>query len=186
MTEPTTTLDPRFSDPASSATPWTDTQRALDDAELFWITTVHADGRPHVSPLVAVWLDDAIYFATGEAEQKAVNLRANPHVVLTTGCNVWDSGLGVVVEGPAVQVTDDALLARLAEAWSTKWDGRCVMRPGTVGSTIQAAGRLSSMASAPGRSWPSARDRSRTRLIASRRPHQLGRARHAPGGRPRR
>ena len=69
MTEPTTSLDPRFSDPASTATPWTDTQRALD-AELFWITTVRADGRPHVSPLVAEWLDDAIYFATGEAEQK--------------------------------------------------------------------------------------------------------------------
>jgi nitroimidazol reductase NimA-like FMN-containing flavoprotein (pyridoxamine 5'-phosphate oxidase superfamily) len=124
MTEPTTTLDPRFSDHASSATSWTDTRRVLDDAELFWITTVHADGRPHVSPLVAVWLDDAIYFTTGEAEQKAVNLRANPHVVLTTGCNAWDSGLDVVVEGPAVQVTDDALLARLAQAWSTKWDGR--------------------------------------------------------------
>ena len=122
MTEPTTTLDPRFSDPASSATPWTDTQRALDDAELFWITTVHADGRPHVSPLVAVWLDDAIYFTTGEAEQKAVNLRANPHVVLATGCNAWDSGLDVVVEGPAVQVR--RCPARSIGEASTKWDGR--------------------------------------------------------------
>lgn len=124
MIEPTATLDPRFSDPASSATPWTDTHQSLGDAEIFWITTVRADGRPHVTPLVAVWLDDAIYFTTGEAEQKAVNLRANSHVVLTTGCNAWDSGLDVVVEGSAVQVTDDALLARLAEAWTTKWDGR--------------------------------------------------------------
>ena len=124
MTEPTATLDPRFSDPASSATPWTETQRSLADAEIFWITTVRADGRPHVTPLVAVWLDDAIYFTTGAAEQKAVNLQVNPQVVLTTGCNAWDSGLDVVVEGSAVPVTDDARLAHLAEAWSTKWDGQ--------------------------------------------------------------
>ena len=124
MAEPTTTLDPRFSDAGSTATQWTETRRVLDDAQLFWITTVRADDRPHVSPLVAVWLDDAIYFTTGDTEQKAVNLRANPQVVLTTGCNAWDSGLDVVVEGAAVQVTDDDLLARLAEAWSGKWDGQ--------------------------------------------------------------
>ena len=58
------------------------------------------------------------------SEQKAANLRTNPHVVLTTGCNHWDSGLDVVVEGDAVRVTDDAVLTRLAEAWATKWDGR--------------------------------------------------------------
>ena len=130
MPEPAATLDPRFSDPASSATRWTEAQQSLRDAEIFWITTVRADGRPHVTPLVAVWLDDAIYFTTGETEQKAVNLRANPQVALTSGCNDWDSGLDVVVEGPAEQVTDDALLARLAEAWSTKWDGRWHFEPG--------------------------------------------------------
>jgi general stress protein 26 len=98
--------------------------RALETAELFWITTVRADGRPHVSPLVAVWLDGAIHFSTGAAEQKAFNLHTNPHVILTTGCNAWDRGLDVVVEGDAVQVTDDETLQRLADAWRTKWDGR--------------------------------------------------------------
>jgi general stress protein 26 len=124
MTEPVTTLDTRFSQPGSSATAWTDTRRVLESAELFWITTVRADGRPHVSPLVAVWLSDALYFSTGGTEQKALNLRTNSNVILTTGCNSWDRGLDIVVEGPAAQVTDDALLARLATAWSEKWDGR--------------------------------------------------------------
>src|SRR3954447_22926358 len=72
--KPTTALDSRFSDTAAVATSWSDTRHALETAELFWITTVRNDGRPHVSPLVAVWLDDAIHFATGAAEQKAVNL----------------------------------------------------------------------------------------------------------------
>ena len=124
MGEPTTALDDRFSDPGAAPTPWDETVRALETAELFWITTVRGDGRPHVSPLVAVWLDRAIHFCTGASEQKAVNLRYNAHVTLTTGCNEWDRGLDVVIEGDAVQVTDDEALRRLADAWRTKWDGR--------------------------------------------------------------
>ena len=124
MSAPKTSLDSRFSDPAATATSWDDTVAAIESAELFWITTVRADGRPHVTPLPAIWLDGALHFCTGAAEQKAVNLRGNPHVVLTTGRNDWDRGLDVVVEGDAVQVTDDALLERLADAWRTKWGGR--------------------------------------------------------------
>jgi general stress protein 26 len=124
MSQPVTELDARFSDPGTVATDWDETRRTLETAELFWICTVRADGRPHVSPLVAVWLDDAIHFCTGATEQKAVNLEGNPHVILMTGCNRWDGGLDAVVEGDAVRVTDDALLERLAQAWTTKWDGR--------------------------------------------------------------
>ena len=50
------------------------------------------------TPVVAVGTGGALCFSTGEEEQKYVNLRANPHVVLTTGCNSWDHGLDVVVE----------------------------------------------------------------------------------------
>ena len=124
MTTPETTLDQRFSEPDASVTGWPETRRALERAELFWITTVRADGRPHVTPLVAVWVDGALYFCTGDTEQKAVNLRANRHVILTTGCNTWDRGLDVVVEGDAVRVTDQAVLGRVAAAWTRKWDGR--------------------------------------------------------------
>jgi general stress protein 26 len=119
-----TQLDGRFSDPEAEGTAWAQTRQVLETAELFWISTVRADGRPHVTPLVAVWDDDALYFCTGAEEQKAVNLDANPHVTLTTGCNSWESGLDVAVEGDAVRVTEAALLTRLAAAWATKWDGR--------------------------------------------------------------
>ncbi len=124
MTTPMTTLDQRFSDPAAAATSWEATREALESAELFWISTVRADGRPHVTPLVAVWADGALHFCTGGAEQKALNLAANPHVTLTTGCNSWDAGLDVMVEGEAVRVSDDDTLKRLAAAWTAKWDGR--------------------------------------------------------------
>ena len=119
-----TTLDPRFSDPAATAATWDQTSQVLEDAQLSWICTVRADGRPHLTPLVAVWLDETLYFSTGGDEQKAVNLRGNPHVLLLTGCARWDEGLDVAAEGDAVQVTDEALLTRLARAWARKWDGQ--------------------------------------------------------------
>jgi general stress protein 26 len=124
MGDPLTTLDTRFSEPHALATPWDETREALESAELFWISTVRRDGRPHITPLVAVWLDDAIHFCTGPTEQKAVNLAHNPHVILMTGCNRWDEGLDVVVEGEAKRVTERSRLERLAAAWATKWDGR--------------------------------------------------------------
>jgi general stress protein 26 len=124
MTQPVTELDARFSDPAAVAVDWDQTRRALEDAELFWIASVRADGSPHATPLVAVWLDDTIYFATGFGEQKAVNLRTNQNVILMTGCNEWERGLDVVVEGEAIQVIDESVLKRLTKAWATKWDGR--------------------------------------------------------------
>jgi hypothetical protein len=77
-----------------------------------------------LTPLVAVWLDGAVHFCTGSTEQKAVNLTRNPHVILMTGCNQWDKGIDVVVEGDALQVTDNEALNRLAKVWTTKWDGQ--------------------------------------------------------------
>lgn len=124
MDEPATQLDQRFSDPGVAATSWASARESLEAAQLSWVSTVRADGRPHVTPLVAVWLDGALHFCTGPGEQKAVNLAANPQVVVTTGCNRWDGGLDVMVEGEARRVTDRATLERLAAAWATKWDGR--------------------------------------------------------------
>ncbi len=124
MSAPHTELDPRFSDPGTEPTSWRATVVALESAQLAWITTVRADGRPHVTPLVAIWHAGAYYFATGPTEQKAVNLRNNAAVAITTGCNDWNGGLDVVVEGNARRVTDRSTLEQLAAAWATRWDGR--------------------------------------------------------------
>jgi general stress protein 26 len=122
-TQPLAELDPRFSAPDASPTPWPDVRRAIERAELFWISTVRRDGRPHVTPLPAVWCDEALYFCTGAEEQKGVNLEANPNCVLTTGTNAWNAGLDVVVEGTAVRIVDEARLRVLADEWASKYDG---------------------------------------------------------------
>ena len=121
MSTPVTKLDERYSDPAATAIGWEETREALEGAELFWVSTVRADGRPHVTPVVAAWAEGAIWFTTGADEQKFVNLRANPHVVLTTGCNTWDQGFDVVLHGEAVIVRDLPLLQQVAAAFLAKY-----------------------------------------------------------------
>jgi nitroimidazol reductase NimA-like FMN-containing flavoprotein (pyridoxamine 5'-phosphate oxidase superfamily) len=119
--DPTAAIDRRFSDPESGPTPWSEAADALDRAELYWLTTVRADGRPHVTPLIGVVHDGAVHFCTGLREQKARNLEHGPHVALTTGTNAWAQGLDVVVEGTAVRVSEQAALQALADAYETKY-----------------------------------------------------------------
>src|ERR687889_2043648 len=112
-------IDPRYGDASATAPPWDAIERILVDAQLYWIITVRADGRPHAVPLVGVWKDGAFFFCTGSQEQKQRNLDANPQVAVTTGstgANGWDSGKDVVVEGTAVRVTDAQAPQTLAPA----------------------------------------------------------------------
>jgi pyridoxine/pyridoxamine 5'-phosphate oxidase len=121
--DPTAEIDSRFSDPAAGPTPWSVAKEVLEHAELYWLTTVRADGRPHVTPLIGVADDGAVHFCTGLDEQKARNLEHRKQVALTTGNNAWARGLDVVVEGTAVRVVDDDALQRLARAYEAKYGG---------------------------------------------------------------
>jgi nitroimidazol reductase NimA-like FMN-containing flavoprotein (pyridoxamine 5'-phosphate oxidase superfamily) len=121
VTEPATELDARYSDEHATATQWEQARERLEAAQLYWVTTVRPDGRPHVTPLLAVWLDQAMYFCTGPEERKARNLDANPHCALITGRNDLDKGMDLVVEGDAVRVRDHGRLQRLADAWESKY-----------------------------------------------------------------
>jgi general stress protein 26 len=118
--EPRAQLVKEFSDPDAVATPWAEVVGILESSEMFWLSTVRRDGRPHVSPLPAMWLDNRLHFCTGEYEQKAKNIEANAQCVLTTGTNSYRSGLDVVVEGTTGRVTDHDTLVRLAGRWQDK------------------------------------------------------------------
>ena len=119
--DPTPKFDSRFSEPAAGPTSWSDAIGALQSAELYWLTTVRANGRPHVTPLIGVLQDEAMHFCTGLREQKARNLEGNQRLALTTGVNTWAQGLDVVVEGTAVRVTGRDALQRLADAYEAKY-----------------------------------------------------------------
>lgn len=100
---------------------WRDARTRLGAAEVFWLSTVRLDGRPHVTPLIAVGLDEALYFTPGESERKAKNLAGNAHGILTTGCNRLTEDLDLVVADDARRVTDDAHLRRVADAYEVKY-----------------------------------------------------------------
>ena len=48
--EPITELDPRFSSESAQATAWEEARALVAAAEVFWLSTVRADDRPHEEP----------------------------------------------------------------------------------------------------------------------------------------
>jgi hypothetical protein len=120
-TDPIGTVDPRFGEEGAGPTPWSDVRAALTEAELFWLSTVRVDGRPHVTPLIAVLVDDMMHFCTGVTEQKAKNLEHDRRCTMTTGTNTWARGLDIVLDGEVVRVTDEARLQRIADTYEAKY-----------------------------------------------------------------
>src|SRR5436190_14174965 len=107
---------------ASAAVPltgltWAAARQRLVEAETYLLATVRPDARPHVVPVLAVWLDGALHFNTGKTARKAKNLAANPHCAIT----VPGGDLDLVVEGVAVKVGDEARLRQVADGFPTKY-----------------------------------------------------------------
>lgn len=115
-------LDATYSDANAQPTPWNEASAALEEAGVYWMVTVRRDERPHVTPVAGAWVDDAFYFSTGPGEQKSKNLESNANVVVVTGCNEFEDGLDVVVEGTAVVVTDASTVELLAKTLNDKYD----------------------------------------------------------------
>jgi len=132
MQTPTTTLDGRYSDAAATPVPWAEAVGILETAEIFWLSTVRAEGGPHVTPLIAIWMDDALWFVTGAREQKARNLARQPRVAVTTGCNAYAQGLDIVLEGAATIERDPAVLQRLADRFAEKCGWHFTVSDGTL------------------------------------------------------
>jgi hypothetical protein len=142
--DPTTELG-AFGSVGAVATGWPETRDGLRDAQVYWLSTVRPDGRPHVTPLLAVWSDDALFFCTGADERKAANLVGNAHCVLTTGRNTLDDGLDIVMEGTAVQVVEPAELRGVADVFESKYGAQLTASEGTwsgLGDTIREGAAL--------------------------------------------
>lgn len=118
---------------AESGSPldWASTAGELARADSYWLATRRADGRPHVMPVLAVWADETMHFCTGSASLKARNLREDPACVLTAS----SGGFDLVLEGDVQQVTDDATLQRVADAYDAKYGWRVTVRDGLFQDT---------------------------------------------------
>jgi hypothetical protein len=79
-----------------------------------WLTTINADGSPHVTSVGALWHGGSFWFQTGEGTRKARNVARTAHGAMS----VATRGLDVVVEGDAQRVTDPGLVSEAASLWA--------------------------------------------------------------------
>ena len=83
------------------------------DRHSTWLTTLNADGGPHVTGIGALWADGAFWFETGPGTRKARNLVRDPRCALALAVHEFD----LVVEGAASRVTDPEQVAARAREW---------------------------------------------------------------------
>lgn len=79
----------------------------------FFVGTVRPDGRPHAAGVGAIWVDDALYFVSGDGTRRARNLAANP----ACSVSVRLKGLDLTLEGEAERISDPATLERVAAVY---------------------------------------------------------------------
>jgi len=104
----------------NETTHWAFAQARLQNlapGQTSWLATVRPDGRPHLMPIIALWIDGAFHFVTGKETQKGRNLAAEERCVIATGDATLPS-LDVVVEGRAERLEDEAAVRHIAKILS--------------------------------------------------------------------
>ena len=96
-----------------------------------WLTTLNADGSPHVTAVGAYWVDGTWWFQTGSGTRKHRNVARDSRCCLAVSVRDAD----VVLEGEAERVTDPVLVARVAKAWN---DNGWPVEPDASGTGITA------------------------------------------------
>ena len=116
------------------AAPWASAEERLENPErprTYWLATVRGDGRPHVRPIIGMWMEGAFYFISGERTAKGRNLAREPRCSVVTGTTTLPS-LDLIVDGVASMVTDEATLRSVIEAFRTKMEWPLEVRDGRV------------------------------------------------------
>jgi Pyridoxamine 5'-phosphate oxidase len=105
---------------------WADVRRALEgnltqepgtgrpDHDTFWLSTIDADGRPHMTAVGAFWVDGRYYFCGAQRSRKIRNIERDPRCAFGVAVHGYD----VALEGQAARVTDTAQLLGLAEVFA--------------------------------------------------------------------
>ena len=96
---------------------WAWASERLVTSHDYWLATASPDGGPHLMPVWAVWLDDALWFSSSNGSRKVRNLRADGRCSVATS----DAAQPVVVSGVAQVVTDPAALRRMLDAENAKY-----------------------------------------------------------------
>jgi hypothetical protein len=98
---------------------WSWVAAQLTDSKHYWLCSVRPDGRPHVVPRWAVYIDGKIYYDGSPETRHAQNIALNPHVSV----NLESGDRVIILEGtstPAGKPTDE-LDSKLVDAYRRKY-----------------------------------------------------------------
>ena len=62
-----------------------------EDSRTSWLATTRPDGRPHLMPVIAFWIDGAMHMVVGEGTRKGRNLSADGRCVVATSSSTLPS-----------------------------------------------------------------------------------------------
>ena len=106
----------------SETSPWDLARQRLaepEDSRTSWLATTRPDGRPHLMPVIAFWIDGAMHMVVGEETRKGRNLSADGRCVVATSSSTLPS-LDIVIEGHAEPLTGDDAVRHMAEVLNEK------------------------------------------------------------------
>ncbi|MCK9894128.1 pyridoxamine 5'-phosphate oxidase family protein [Frankia sp. AgB32] len=101
------------------------------DRHTCWLTTINADGSPHVTGIGALYAEGGFWFETGGQTRKGRNVARDSRCALSLATDEFD----LVVEGRASRVTDPATVRAMAALWA---DGGWPARVDDSGQALTA------------------------------------------------
>jgi nitroimidazol reductase NimA-like FMN-containing flavoprotein (pyridoxamine 5'-phosphate oxidase superfamily) len=102
-----------------SEVPWAEIEKRLSESKNYWMCSVRPNGRPHVVPRWAVYLDEKIYYDGSPETRHARNLVENPYVSV----HLESGQEAIILDGTCFPVSkpDAGLAKRLAQAYQAKY-----------------------------------------------------------------
>jgi hypothetical protein len=105
---------------------WSDVEVRIRGERAYWLATSNPNGSPHVTPMWAVWIDDALYFDGPPTARWARNIAADARVSV----NLQSGADAVIIEGPVEDLETDVVLGeRIVAAWTAKYGLPTVPEP---------------------------------------------------------
>ena len=97
---------------------WSEVERRLESAPVYWIASTRPDGRPHVIPRDGTWVDGGLYYGGSPKTVHSRNISKNPEVVVHIG----DGQEAIIVEGAIeIEKPSEEKAKRLSEASFAKY-----------------------------------------------------------------
>jgi hypothetical protein len=96
---------------------WEEAVRLFAGERSYWVATTGDEGRPHLRPVLAVYIDERIYSTTSPPARTGRNLTRRPSAALSARAPAID----IVIEGRVTWIDDRQRLQRVGDAYRDKY-----------------------------------------------------------------